>query len=65
MSTVNLYEETAHYWLTGLHGIGYVSNTHGLSVDAPKFKLLGLPTSFLSDNERSYVSFGVAILNRR
>ena len=65
MSTVNLYEETAHYWLTGLHGMGYVSNTHGLSVDAPNLRLAGVANSFLSDVERAYMSLGLAILCRR
>ena len=43
--------------------MGYVSNTHGLSVDAPSFKLVGEATSFLSACDRAYVSFGVAILS--
>ena len=44
--------------------MGYVSNTHGLSVDAPRFKYVGEPESTLSACARAYVSLGV-ILNRR
>jgi hypothetical protein len=57
--------EIYDYCETGLHGNGYLFNTHGLSVDAPRFTLPLAPESTLSANARAYVSFGVAILCRR